>query len=798
LLNDVRHALRLLARSPGFTASACLTLALGIGANVAIFSVVDAALYRPMPYRDADRLVNVYRVAETVDGQRVPSNIGGRLVDVVRAITSVFESVEVTRGAGHTTLATSLDQSLWVGGFGPGLPALLGVRPQIGRSFTQQDVAAQDAIVLSDRFWQRAYQRNPGVLGTTIALPDRTFVVVGVMPPTFRHFVGAETDAWLPIGDHDGLDLAARLRPGLTVAQAQRELDAAIARLPPRPRPLELQIAPADWMRAATPPPGYVARAPQVMLFGLMGAVGFVLLIACANVANLLLVRTLARQEELAVRVALGATRGQLVRQLLIEGLVLAGLAGVGAVPVAWWGIRAVPAIVPANLIESLLGVSLPQLDLRALAFGGLAVLAAWLCSTAVSAIRASGAAAVDTLPAGGRRIAGYRGQRRLRQVFQTLQIALTLVLLAGAGLFISSVLRVVNTPAGFESKNLAYATFTFPAASFRLPAERFAFADELVARVSAMPGVQGATLGQPPVQGLGDSERLVPDGDPARAVRVQTSTYYVRPDYFRVAGIVLREGRTFGPEDHQNAPRVVIISENAAKRFWPGRSAVGARLLRSAGGKPYTVVGVVPHLRTVDFTNDGVELFYPIAQSVSAPSLLVKTTGDAASVAASIRAQAGAVDSRVTIKRLGTVDHLFEESDPLGSPLFLAVLLGGLAGLGLLAASVGLYGLLSFAVSQRTHEIGVRVALGAEPAGVRRLVIGDAFWPVALGVGAGLVAAMWLSKFVASQLFEVTPHDPTTFGAIVALLVIICGLTVIVPVSRATHIDAVDALRDE
>jgi putative ABC transport system permease protein len=797
MLNDLRQALRLLVRASGFTATACLTLALGIGANAAIFSVVDAALFRPMPYKDADRLVNVYRIAETVDGQRVDAVIGGALVDVVREVTQVFEGVEVFRTARPTALATGVDQNLWVGGFAPALPEFLGVRPQVGRAFTREDVTAQDAIGLSDGFWQRAFHRDPGVLGKTIAFGDRTHIVVGVMPPTFRHFVGTQTDAWLPIGDHDGSDLAARLRPGLTVAQAQRELNGAIARLPPKRVRLELWIRQADWKRTQTPPPTHVSA--RAMLVSLMGAVGFVLLIACSNVANLLLTRTFARQREIAVRGALGATRWQLVRQFLVEGVVLAGLGGVVAAAVAWWAIRAIPAIVPANLMPSLFGVSLPQPDLRLLAFGGLVVVVAGLSCGVVPAVRASGSVAIDGLLAGGQRIAGSsRGQRRIRHAFQALQIALAVVLLVGAGLLINSFLRMVNTPTGFDSAHLAYVSFTYPAQSFKRQADRVVFAQELIARLSVVPGVRGVSVGQPPVSGGVDIDQVVPDGDPARAAVVRSHSFFVGPDYFEVAGIALKEGRVFEPEEQQNAPRVIIISENAAGRFWPGRSPVGERIVLSAGGRPYTVVGVVPHLKTVDVAQDGVELFFPAAQFSAPPGLLVRTTGDAGSVAASIRALVQAVDPRVTVQRIGTVDHLFAESDPLGSSRFYAVLLGGLAVLGLLTAAMGVYGLLAFAVGQRTREIGVRIALGAEPASVRRLVISDAIGPVALGTAAGLIAATWLSKFLASHLFHVSPHDLTTFGAIISLLVIVCALSVVVPVRRATHIDPVDALRIE
>jgi predicted permease len=790
MLNDVRQAFRLLARNPGFTLVACLILALGIGANAAIFSVVDAALFKPLPYKDADRLVDVYQVAQSVDGERFPILFEGH-ADIVREIRQVFEGVEAFSSARPMALATGTDQSPWVGGLAPALPAFLGVRPQIGRDFTREDVLAHDTIILSDGFWQRAFGRDPGVLGKTIAFADRSCVVVGVMASTFRYFVGARADAWLPIDDRDGSNFAARLRPGLTLEQAQRDLDAALMRLPPSPRPLQLQIREAEWNR--------IQASTRTMLLSVMAAVGFVLLIACANVANLLLARTLGRQREIAVRGALGATRGQLVRQFLIEGLVLAGLGGVVAAAVAWIGIRVIPAIMPGSLSQSLLGVSLPHLDLRVLAFDCLAVLFTGILCGVVPALRASRSAAGDGLLAGGQRIAGSsRGQRRIRIAFQTLQIALTLVLLAGAGLLIGSVLRMVNTPSGFDADRLGYVSLTFPPQSLPLQSQKSAVADELVARLSVLSGVRGVALGPPPVAGGTSTIPLAPENEPSHSVLMRTNNFYVSANYFQVAGIGLKEGRPFGPEDQPNAPHVVIISENAAGRLWPGRSAVGERLQRGTHKEAYTVVGVLPHLRTIELANDDVQLFFPMAQGGFPSSVVLRTTGDIGTVAASVRAEVLAINPRVIIQRIGTVDHLFAELDPIGSPRFYAVLLGSLAGLGLLTAAVGLYGLLSYTVSQRTREIGVRVALGADRARVRRLVLRDAFGPVALGIGGGVVAALWLSKFLASQLFHVTPQDPTTFAMMVALLVIVSGLAVVAPVLRATRIDPVDALRAE
>jgi putative ABC transport system permease protein len=806
VVRDVRHAVRLLARNRRFTAAAVLTLALGIGANAAIFGIVDAALFRPIPYKDADRLVLVGRNMWAVDGQSLkslPDFASGIDVDRMRAFTGIFEDFGAYRRAYAEALATGIDQNLRVGGFTPNFPKFLGVSPEIGRAFTRDDLQAQDAIIVSDGFWQRAFNRDPRVIGKTLAVPDHTYVVIGVMPPTFRLFGGAQTDAWLPINEKDGHYIVARLRRGLTFPQAERALKEESKRLPvltfaERSYPFEFGIVAPDWERAAHLPAGFPERPrPRGMLLSLMAAVGFVLLIACANVANLLLVRTLARQNEIAVRRALGATRAQLARQFLIEGFVLAGLGGVVASFVAWAGIRTIPSIAPPDLIPTLLGISLPQFDLRVLAFAGLTVLVAGMSSGVASAIRASGWAADRGLLSGGRRIAGSRGQRLVRHAFQAVQIALTLVLLTGAGLFVNSFVRMVSVPAGFDSRQLASAGFDFPRKEFASGPQKVAFVNELAARVSRMRGVVGASVGEPPVLVPSDTDRLVPDGNASRAIELRTTSFWVGPEYFRVAGIGLEQGRAFTEQDRQRSEPVLILSDAAAMRLWPGRNPVGRQV--GIGKDKFTVVGIVPRLRTRDLAKDSVEVYFAADQSKYMwAGLLVRTTGDADRVAAMIRAEAHAINPRVTVLGISTVDRLFAEFDPFGSSRFYAVMLSALAVLGLLTAAVGLYGLMSFAVRQRTHEIGVRIALGADPRSLRRLIAGDAIWPVSVGLAVGVLVAGWFSKFLASQLFHITPHDPVTMAAVVGVLLLVCLFSVLAPVRQATHTNPVDALREE
>jgi putative ABC transport system permease protein len=419
MLNDLRHALRLLRRQPGFTVIASLTLALGIGATAAIFSVVDAALFTPLPYRDADRLVTVAMLAKTPAGQQVPIQVDGNRAAMLRQVSTAFDGVEVFRDPSLKALAAGSGDSPLIGGFGPRFPAFLGVTPQLGRVFDDDDVNGGDTIILSDRFWRASFQADPGVIGRTIAFADRTRTVVGVMPPAFRFYVGAKTDGWLPISDRDGTDLAARLAPGITIDEAQRRLDATL-RTDARPE-RRYEISPTNKYRSDS--------SSRTMLLSLLAAVACVLVIACANVSNLVLARTLSRQREIAVRGSLGATRAQLVRQFLVEGLVLASIGGAAAVFVAWLVIRSVPSVVPVRLLPLIFGVSLPHLDVRVLAFGCAAALVSGLICGAVPAIRVSGRAAADGLLGGGQRTAGgSRAQRRMRESFLSLQVGLTLI----------------------------------------------------------------------------------------------------------------------------------------------------------------------------------------------------------------------------------------------------------------------------------------------------------------------------------------------------------------------------------
>ena len=618
---------------------------------------------------------------------------------------------------------------------------------------------------------------------------DRQYRVIGVMPASFRYFGGAATDAWVVIGDREGEDLVAHLRPGVNMAQAQRELRAFTLQV--TGKPVEWIVQPAGSDRVPGP--------SRVMLLSLMGAVGFVLLIACGNVANLILARTLSRQREIAVRGALGATRVQLVRQFVVEGIMLGGLAGLAALVVGWFAIRAIPAIVPGRFVQSLFAAALPTLDWRAVLFGSACALAAGACCGLMPAIRASRTDALaPEIGMGGRTVGPTRAERRLRDAFQALQIALTLVLLAGAGLLVGTFIRLVTMPAGFDADHLIYLQMNRPQSGWTHE-RHAAYADELVRRVSSVPGIRSVSAGPPPVA-AGKSTGLFTTVDAAaRTIEATTQWFTVGDGYFRTAGIPLRAGRSFGPEDGRDSPKVAVISDNLANRLWPGQSPLGQGV-HFGGWNPgptYLVVGVVPHLKTLFVAEDGVEVFISATQHMPPnPSFIFRLDAGAAQVADTIRAQLRGLDAAATLTRFGTVEGLRDEYDPLGQPRLYATLVGTLAGLGLFTAAIGLYGVVSYSVGRRTREIGVRMALGAEAARIRSLVIREALIPIAAGVAVGLIGALWLSRLLTAQLFQMSPHDPATFVGIVAVLVVACAVAAGVPVRRATRIDPVSALR--
>lgn len=784
-LHDLRLALRLLWRQPGFSAVACLSLALGIGANAAVFSVVDASFFKPLPYRAPEQLVSIYIGARTIGGDEVLVVTSGDYASRLRDIPGIFQNVGSYSTARPLALAEGSGRPLQVGGLTLEVLEVLGVGPQFGRALTPDDIGG-GVVVISDDYWSRQFNRSPNAIGAELRLARGSVAVVGVMPRDFRYLIGAGTDAWEPITEADGGNTIARLRDGLPVEEAQRQIDAYLANPDSPWRPLALALSPVEWNRGD---PG--ARA---MLLLLLGAVGCLLLIACANVANMLLARGVSRGREIAVRSALGASRSRLIRMFLAEGAVLAAAGGLTAALLAGLGIAMLPGLVPAELTDTILGVSPPTLDLRVMAVGFVATLGSGILFAVLPALRMTRPGTALEAPSSPQRGGGRTPeQRRASVAFQTLQVALTVVLLVGASLLVAAFARTATAPMGFDAQNLALLNVQLPDGLDR-PTRR-AFMDELVARVQSLPGVRDALMGYSPVAaGLGGRFMVAGSGDEAPRVE----NFYLTQDYLRVTGMRIVAGRPFAPEDEPLADRIAIIDERTARRFWPRQSAIGQQFRMWADHDPVTVVGVVARTPTIYMGRDTALVYFPLTDEMAISDVLFRIEGEPDRALGAVASVVDGYGRGVYPRRLGLVTDLFAEIDPLGPSRFYSLLMTLFAGIGLMTAMVGLYGLLSHSVSRRVRDIGVRMALGAGPGQVGRSVLAEALLPVAVGLGIGLVGSLWVGDVLAAQLHMVQPRDPAAVIAVPVILLAVSVLAALVPVRRALSVDPAVALRAE
>jgi len=689
--------------------------------------------------------------------------------------------------------------SVLVARVGPGLFPLLGMTLAIGRGFLPGEGDDHDVVVISDGLWKRAFGSDPRILDRRLQLKDVSAAVVGVMPPGPAFpFADPPVEAWFPLGavpdpgDSPFVGVVARLRPGLTPASAQPLLDEAATRIqkarPNRtPWGAELDTIDPRWWRAAN----------NSMVLVAFGAVAFVLLSACANVANLLLARTSNREREFAVRRALGAGRIRLARQLLAESSLLA-LAGCAfAMCAALWLVRVIGSVLPPGAV--LLSVHQMQVDWRVLAFAlGVSLIVA-LASGVLPAVRGAGQAAPTLLTTTGRTMTRTREHRRTRDAFIAVQVAFAVVLLIGSGLLVTSFVRMVGLEPGYDVRNLLAVSVTLPEKDYSDLPRRQAFYDQLLETVRGVPGIEAATTGYPPAsEGAG---HLVPEGQeqhpesggPAAILRAG-------PDYFRVLGIRLIEGREFSISDRAGGAPVCIIDEQAARRFWPAQTALGQRVRYSPLVPWITVVGVARNVKTSGAARaiDKFAVYLPQSQDTQlwATSLLVRSGRDARDVAAAVRARVRALEPRATMPFSGPVEELYARAWVV--PRFGALIMSGFAALALLTAAAGLYAMLRYAVTQRTAEIGVRMALGARPAALIRLVFADAIRPVTVGVVGGLGIAAWLVRFVEASLYHVSPYDPLTLLVVATVFAAVAAAAVYGPVRRAIRIDPIVALRAE
>jgi putative ABC transport system permease protein len=800
MARDSKYALRMLRRSPAFTLTAVATLAIGIGANTAIFSVASGVLLRPLPYPDADRLAMIWmdnsRINLREDWHSFPEFVDYRDRSTTFAAVAVFNNTS-------RTFTGDGDPERVIGAHGSAsLFDVLQVRPAMGRWYTPEEdqAGARGVVVISDALWRRRFGADPAVLGRTIQLSGRPAEVIGVMPAGFA-FPSRDAQFWVPTAAGDQirtsrnslwLQMIGRLKPDADVARAQTDLARInAANLAEFPQLKGYGVYVAGYREQLI---GQVRPAILVLL----GAVGFVLLIACTNVANLLLSRASARERELALRAAIGAGRGRLVRQLLTESLVLGLAGGVLGAGLAWVGLRALLAAAPRNL---------PRLDAIAidgwmLAFTlGLSLLTGVLFGLA-PAIHLARTDPGHTLKEGARGSSGLG--RSMRRTLVIGEVALAVVLLVGAGLMLRSFDRLRHVDLGFKPDRILTARLTLWGERYRQPEAVAGFFRQVIDRLEAQPGVERAAgIGTLFISATPNSTNFSIEGRPdfPPDERVEVPVDGVTPHYFDVMGIPILAGRAFDARDVAASTPVVIINQTMARMFWPGEDPVGRRMKygQLSGQSAWmTIVGIVPDTRRTGF--DAAvrpETYLPHAQSLDTSLMLVvRTAGDPASAAGPLRAVAREVDPTIAVQAVRPVDDIIVEMTAERRLNTMLLSIFGIAAA--LLAAVGIYGVIAYSVEQRTRELGVRLALGASARGILRLVVSEGMALAIAGLVVGLGAALLLSGSMKTMLYGVPPTDPATFAAMGALALVVAACASLLPALRAIRIDPVTALRAE
>jgi putative ABC transport system permease protein len=812
---DLRYAGRMLCKSPGFTAVAVLTLGLGIGANAAIFSVVNGVLLHRMPYGDADRL-NIIWNDYGSQGQSLPAVSPPDFQDYKQR-SRLMEFAAAGGTPGGTLLFRNPDGSNRPEQFDMAAVTtdffpLFGIRPILGRNFSAEEGAVNGpkVVILSYLLWQRSFHSDPGLVGRAIQLNGESFTVVGILPREFRLLLPAEafklrdSELWVPQQLNYSayprnltfLTVFARRKPGVTLAQAQAEMDGIAEQLRN-----ENEVHKESGLRIRVVPLQFdVVKNVRSTLVTLLGAVAFVLLIACGNVANLLLARATGREREMAIRAALGASRSRLIGQIAIESVLLAILGGAAGLLLASWGLDLLLALHPAGLPR----LNEIHIDRAVLGFSlGLSLLTALLFGL-VPAIQETHLNLSDTLKESGRSTGTARSQG-VRRMLVVTEFSLSLVLLIGAGLLIRSFIALQRVQPGFDSGNVITFRLTLPEARYPKNEDINRFRLDLERKLTALPGVRsvGATE-QLPLTGSGPMMPYAYDEQTSQKWESLSADFRaISPGYFPSIGARLLSGRLFNEADDAHHPRVLIVDQTLAQRAWPGQDAVGKKLQIDLFDPPgmrgwTTVVGVVANVRNYDLARDVREQIYiPYAQHPESNfAVTVKTRRDTASVLKQVKQQVQALDSSIAVRSLMPMDRYV--SDARAPMRFNLILIGTFGAIALVLASVGLYGLMAYSVSQRMHELGIRMALGAAPRDVLRLILGQGVRMTLFGAALGLLVSLAVTRALASLLVGVSATDPLTFAIVPIVLAAVAFLACYIPARRAMRVDPMVALRYE
>jgi len=798
LLNDIRYASRMMRRKPLFTGSVVLTVALAIAANTTIFSFVNAVLLRPFPFRQPDRLV---QVAEKNDKLNLKSFAASELNFLSwREQSRSFETLAAVAYSNYTLSGSGEPEQLTGNRISPSLTRTLGVAPIAGRAFADDEdkPGAPPVVMIGEGLWKRRFGADRALIGRTIILNGAPATVVGIAPASLNLVTGGDIYSPLTIDPSKEIRLnhlifvVGRLKDGVSIEQAQAEMNAVSASLG-RQYP-EIR----EWgIRLITMVDTFVSADLKTGLLVLLGAVGLVLLIACANIANLLLARAAARQGEMAVRTAIGAGRSRLVRQVLVESGMLAIAGGAAGLVGSFWAVQAINHMLPPNVLP----VPAVEMDATVLWFAFGATVVTGLLFGVAPAWRTARADLSMVLRQGGRG-SSTRMSRRVRNGLAAAELALATVLLIGAGLLIQSLANLSRVSLGFDPHGLITFQLAPPTAKYPLQGRAAQLYRALLDSLQSIPGVRGASVSSGIPFGLGNYSRhpmitteksLLP---PDAAVPIDWRS--VSPGYFRTMGMPLLHGRDFTASDGPDGQHVMIVSQATARKFWGDADPLGHTLRRSADPRtPFTIVGVVGDVRSTALTEESPALYYPLAfRPWPLMDLVVRTGGSPEALLPAIRQKVREIDSQLALANVRTMDQWVSNS--ASQPRLNTLLLSVFAFVALLIASIGIYGVLAYSVSQRTGELGLRMALGATSKSVLGIIVGEGMKVASIGIGAGLLGGLAVGRAVSSLVFGVPVHDPATFAIIALVLTSVAFAACVIPAFRASRVDPLVALRHE